>query len=157
MLVDGAAESFAQHVPSRGLEQLLAAVRIGGGDFLPDHSGEWAKSCRHDVNQMIADAAARAGELLVAKGDFDQGAGLAETAMHKVPTHLAAWRLRIDTHVRAGNRSGAQRAATDCQNMLRDHRLDPDPRPSRLCFAPPNPSPPKRRARLDARSSDGPA
>lgn len=127
-LLDGAAESFASHAPSKALEQLEAALTLCHADPLPEYaSATWTIEIVDALRKRIAVSATRAGELLVARGNDHRAVELSKVALNQVPTLQSAWRLRIDALQRNGAGSAARDAAALCQQTLRQSRLELEP------------------------------
>lgn len=127
-LLDGAFDSFANRAPSKALEQILAALDVGKNDFLLEFAdAAWATSAREAIRERIAGASTRAGELLVARGEFDRAESLALTALAQVPTLQSAWRLRIDALQKQEGVEATRVAAALCQQTFRESRVELEP------------------------------
>ena len=125
--LDDAAESFANHAPSKALEQLLAAIELSSIELLPQFSGSsWATATIRGLKDQIANAATRAGELLVALGKCDEAASLSATAVAHDSTLQSAWRLRIDALRAMGAIDEARDVAALFLRTLREANKEPD-------------------------------
>ena len=78
------------------------------------------------LGRQFTVAATRAGELLLARGRFDQAQALAEQALALDPWLESAHRLVVASHRAAGFSLDAQRALRRYREAIRELGLTPD-------------------------------
>ncbi|MGZ4665779.1 MAG: AfsR/SARP family transcriptional regulator, partial [Frankiaceae bacterium] len=107
---------------------LQAAVRMYRGDLLAEFPDvEWAEAERGRLRALFVQAAVRAGEILLAKGDPAGAVALAGRALRAEPYAEAAYRLVIAAHLWSGDRAAALRAHRRCSRMLDELGIAPEP------------------------------
>jgi len=127
-LLDEAIAAEASAAPSLALDAYRRALALYRGEFLADVPyEEWANRPRDRLRGRFVDAAARAGELLLAAGDSTEAVALAERAIDADPYAERAFRLLIAAHLAGNDRVGAVRALERCRSMLTELGARPAP------------------------------
>lgn len=114
-----AAQAEAQGALSVAVEQLLRAIDRYRGDYATDAGlAEWVLPARERHRVRFVAACIRAGSLLVARGDAEQGAELATRAIRTEHWSEPARILLAEAHVLRGDLAAARRTADECDEML---------------------------------------
>jgi LuxR family transcriptional regulator, maltose regulon positive regulatory protein len=131
--VAGAAQAEADGTPSLALEHNLAAAALYRGDA---HEGvsdaDWIALEREHFRVRFVAAAARAGELLVARGDVDEAERVARRAVEVDPWAEDAYAVLVSVALARGNRSAARRALDRTLAALADLGVEPSEETRRL-------------------------
>ena len=113
---------------SYALGEYRRAVALYRGDHLASvDDAEWAFAARERERLAFVKAAVRAGELSLARGDFEEATELALRSVSVDPWSEPARRLLADARMVGGDRSGALRSLDDCARMLADLGIDAEP------------------------------
>ena len=101
------------------IPQLHAALRLYGGDYLPDALYEdWAIEERERLALLYLRAADRLAELLLAQGRYDETLEVCQAILARDPCWERAYRIMILAHLRQGNRPLALRTYQRCVESL---------------------------------------
>ena len=125
----GDAERLEQQgAPSAALTAYSRATDLWGGDYLADVSlDEWLDLERDRLRYQFVNAAVRAGNLFLARGDVVRAASLGERALQYDPWSETAYQLLVALHLEMGDMNGARRHLDRCRAMLRELDTRPDP------------------------------
>jgi DNA-binding SARP family transcriptional activator len=128
VLLASAAASQAVGDDAAAAEALRAALERYRGDLLPeDGPAEWLVEARDRARIAAVSAARTLAELRLRSGDH---AAAIQACLRGVSVDRyddALWRLLVEAHDRAGDRSAAHRARRGYEQMLSDLGLDPAP------------------------------
>ena len=116
-----------QGAPSAALLAYQRAAALWGGDYLLDvPDGDSMMQLERDrLRARFVTAAARAGHLLLARGDVDEARTLAERALRADECSENAYQLLIAVYLAAGDLANAHRSWRRCLEMLRRLGLPP--------------------------------
>jgi LuxR family transcriptional regulator, maltose regulon positive regulatory protein len=114
---------------SEALKAYSDATELWNGDFLADVSlDDWEiDAARHRLRSQFVEAALRAGNLLLARGEIAKAAALADRAVQAEPASEEAYQLLIAVHLERGDHVGAEGLLNRCLKMLKDLELSPRP------------------------------
>jgi DNA-binding SARP family transcriptional activator len=131
--VDAAAKAEADGTPSLALEHNLAAVALYRGDAYEGVAGaDWVALEREQFRGRFVVAAARAGELLVARGDVDQAERVARRAVEVDPWAEDAYAVLASVALARGDRPAALRTLDRALEALADLDVEPSEETHRL-------------------------
>ncbi len=125
-LLAGAAASQANGDVEAAAEALRRALERYRGDLLPeDGPAEWLVEARDRARLAAVGAARSLAQMRLRAGDYPGAvqAGLRGLAVDRYDDAL--WRLLVEAHDRAGDRSAAHRARRGYEQMLTDLGIDP--------------------------------
>ncbi len=105
-------DHFAQRL---ALEQ---AVRVYGGDLLPDCYDEWILPERNRLSQLFLDTLERLAVLLEKEGDYTRAIATAQRLQRHDPLHEAAYRHLMRLYAASGNRAAVVRIYQNCSTVL---------------------------------------
>jgi DNA-binding SARP family transcriptional activator len=124
--VAAAVAAEAAGLPSRALEHYRRALELYQGPLLADLDVVWVELERMRVRSSAHGAAARVGELLLARGEPEQAMHLAVQAQHLDPLSERAQRLFIRCHLALGSTTSARAAGLRLRSDLADAGMQPD-------------------------------
>ena len=131
--VTPAAQAEADGTPSLALEHNLAAAALYRGEA---HEGvadaDWIALEREHFRVRFVAAAARAGELLVGRGDVDEAERVARRAVEVDPWAEDAYAVLVSVALARGDRSAARRALNRTLAALADLGVGPSEETRRL-------------------------
>lgn len=128
VLIGRARQAGDRNVPSEALARFREAVALFGGDYLAAWEDEyWGSLERLRYRSQFAQAANRAGELLLAKGEPEAALDLAGTVLAYEQLSERAHRLRIRALLGCDDRAGARRAGEVVVTALADASMRPEP------------------------------
>jgi len=131
--VDAAAKAEADGTPSLALEHNLAAVTLYRGDVYEGVAGaDWVALEREQFRGRFVVAAARAGELLVARGDVDQAERVARRAVEVDPWAEDAYAVLASVALARGDRPAALRTPDRALEALTELDVEPSEETLRL-------------------------
>ncbi len=131
--VDAAAKAEADGTPSLALEHHLAAVALYRGDVYEGIAGtDWVALEREQFRGRFVVAAARAGELLVARGDADQAERVARRAIEVDPWAEDAYAVLASVALARGDRPAALRTLDRALEALAELDVEPSEETHRL-------------------------
>jgi predicted ATPase/DNA-binding SARP family transcriptional activator/Tfp pilus assembly protein PilF len=99
--------TFDEGIRDGGEEQLAAAVRTYTGPLLEGCTEEWIEPERRARDEEFLNAATRAAELAIIRGDFDGAAMIARQAVAADPLRESAQRLLIRALAESGDLAAA--------------------------------------------------
>jgi LuxR family maltose regulon positive regulatory protein len=105
-----ATDADRRGIPSEALALMQEAVALWRGGP-PELFDDWAGPEIEERTQRLVGMAARAGELLLARGDADGARGMGQAALRVDPWADPGHAVVVAAHVAAGDRLGARRAA----------------------------------------------
>jgi DNA-binding SARP family transcriptional activator len=124
--VDQAVAAEAAGLPSRALEHYRRALELYRGPLLADLDLRWVELERIRVQSAAHAAAARVGELLLARGEPEQAMQVAMRAQSLDPLSERAHRLFIRCHLALGSTTAARTAAIRLLDELGEAGLAPE-------------------------------
>jgi len=105
--------------PAAERASLHRALSCYGGDLLPeDGSAEWVVAERDRLRLSVADAAEQLARAEAAAGDAGAAVEHARRALTFDPYRDSTWRLLIELHERAGDRSATHAARRQYEKVL---------------------------------------
>ena len=108
----------SRHDREAELDGYRQAVRLGGGDLLPeDGPADWVVYRRDEIRIEIAGAARAVAELILSD-DPDGAADACAAGLRLDPHHDGLWRLLIAARERAGDQAAAVTARQGYERML---------------------------------------
>jgi len=113
-------------LPSEALRHYERVADLAGGDLLPEVSAEWAVFERMRLQSIIHAAAARQGELVLARGEPEAAMSIASRAQRLDPLSERAHRLSIRCHLALGSVSSARGAATLLRETMHEAGIGPE-------------------------------
>lgn len=118
---------------SAALDAFAQATDLWGGDYLGDvPDGDWLDHERRTKRTQFVDAAVRAGELFLTRGDLDRAWSLGERALGFGPECEEAYQLLVAVHLERGDRLTARRYLDWCRQMLFEQGRAEDARTTTL-------------------------
>ena len=125
-LCRASAQADQRGSPAVALDRALHAVELWRGEPTELLSDQWAVAAFEQRRRRFTTVATRAGELLMARGRFDEAQVLAEQALAIDPWLEAAHRLVVAAHRAAGFGLSAQRALRRYREAIGELGLTPD-------------------------------
>ena len=117
-LLDFASAAERDGAPSVALGAYEEALALWRGDPLSGVYDDWALATAGRLKERFVQAALRAGELLLARGDIDRALSLAQQALDVEPWADPAHRLIVSAHLARGDRGTARRALDRYRKLL---------------------------------------
>ena len=131
--VDAAAKAEADGTPSLALEHNLAAVALYRGDAYEGVAdADWIAFERERFRGRFVAAAARAGELLVARGDVNGADRVARRAIEVDPWAEDAYAVLVSVALARGDRPAARRTLDRALAALAELDVEPSEETHRL-------------------------
>jgi LuxR family maltose regulon positive regulatory protein len=118
-------EADGEGVPSVALDAMLAAVALWRGDPGELANEDWALPAVEERSRRVVGLAARAGELVLARGEPDTARRLGELALGIDPWFEDAHRVVISAYVAVDDRHGARRSLGRYRDALHELHLTP--------------------------------
>ncbi len=104
---------------AEAIDHLRAALRLYGGDYLPEALYEdWASEERERLLSLYLRAADRLAGGLIERGDFDEGLSVCGAILARDACWERAYRLMMTAYARQGNRPQALRVYQRCVDAL---------------------------------------
>jgi DNA-binding SARP family transcriptional activator len=127
--LDEAARLDRQGAPSAALPAYLRAVDLWDTDLLPDvPGGDWLQWERERLRGRFVGAAVRAGELLLARGDFRRAQALGERALRVDRWSERAYQLVVAALLETEDLVAARHWSRRCLRALAELGVPPQPR-----------------------------
>ena len=131
--VDAAAKAEADGTPSLALEHNLAAVALYRGEAYEGVAdADWIALERERFRGRFVAAAARSGELLVARGDVNDAERVAGRAIEVDPWAEDAYAVLVSVALARGDRPAARRTLDRVLAALADLEVEPSEETDRL-------------------------
>lgn len=128
-LVRDAADAERSGSPHRALDRLIEACELYGGDYLASASDpDWAYYEVIDRRGSFVQAACRAAELLLARGDIERANALGLRAATAEPENEPGQRALATALLAQGRAGAAREVLTVLTDRLAELDLTPDPR-----------------------------
>jgi DNA-binding SARP family transcriptional activator len=121
-----AVRAEAAGLPSEALRHYQRVGELYVGDLLPDLDAEWVLYERLRLRSVAHAAAARHGELVLARGEPEAAMRLAVRAQRLDPLSERAQRLFIRCHLALGSVTAARQSALHLRRTLADADLEPE-------------------------------
>lgn len=121
-----AVRAEAAGLPSEALRQYGNVAEWALGDLLPEVDAEWVTFERMRLRSIVHAAAARQGELVLARAEPEAALAIAARAQRLDPLSERAHRLSIRCHLALGSTGAARAAARLLRATLRDEELSPE-------------------------------
>lgn len=118
--------------PTEAMETYGEALALYTGDHLAGIDAPWAFSTRLRLSSLAISAAARIGELTLARGEPEAASQWALRARKLNPLDERAARLFVSSLAAAGDRNAAARAFDELEQQLADAGLRPEPETAQL-------------------------
>ncbi len=115
---------------SAALSAYSQATELWNGDYLKDVTladSDWLAFERQRLRAKFVNAANRAGNLYLARGDVARAEHLGERALSADPWSESAYQLLVAVHLDIGDRVGARRFLGLCHRMLQSLQVSPQP------------------------------
>lgn len=115
-----AVRAEAVGLPSEALAAYERVTALAGDELLPDVEAEWVVYERLRLRSIAQAAAARQGELVLARGEPEAALSIGARALRLDPLSERAHRLSIRCHLALGSRSAARDAAVLLRSTMQD-------------------------------------
>lgn len=119
-----AVRAEADGLPSEALLRYERVAELAHDDLLPEIQAEWVVYERMRLRSIVHAAAARRGELVLARGEPEAALAIAARAQRLDPLSERAHRLSIRCHLALGSTGAARDAASLLRTTLTDAGLD---------------------------------
>jgi DNA-binding SARP family transcriptional activator len=127
--VDDLADAYLRITSGNGADALGRLPElIQGAEILPTWDEEWLVGERERYRQLRLHALERAGELLLAAGEYVQAIDIGLAVLQSEPLRESAHRLVVQVHLHEGNLTDAVRQYRRYEGLLREE-LDVPPSP----------------------------
>lgn len=121
-----AVRAEAAGLPSEALRHYERVVDLATGDLLRDIDAEWVVYERIRLRSLVHAAAARHGELVLARGEPEAALRLATRAQRLDPLSERAHRLCIRCHLALGSATAARDSARLLRATLDEASIAPE-------------------------------
>jgi DNA-binding SARP family transcriptional activator len=121
-----AARAEAAGRPSEALVQYERVAALATGDLLPEVPADWAVLERDRLRSIVHAAAARQGELVLARGEPEAAMAIAARALRLHPLDERVHRVSIRCHLALGSTSAARAAASHLRAIFGEAGLELD-------------------------------
>lgn len=97
---------------------LEQAVRVYGGDLLPDCYDEWILPERNRLRQLFLDVLEQLARLLEQEGNYTKAISTAQRLLRHDPLHEATYRHLMRLYAASGNQAAVVRTYQSCSTVL---------------------------------------
>jgi LuxR family maltose regulon positive regulatory protein len=120
-----ATEADDQGVPSLALDAMQQAVALWRGDSSELANDDWALPEVEERRRRVVGLAARAGELLLARGEPDAARRMGDLALRVDPWSERSHRVVVAAHLAADDHRAARRALEQYRSALEELNMAP--------------------------------
>jgi YVTN family beta-propeller protein len=99
-------------------ERAIEAASLARRPFLPGEQGEWVKTKRRELIDVLSQALSCLADACLRSGDASEAAKWAEEAIALEPFRETGYRRLMEAHAAAGNRAEALRVYERCRRLF---------------------------------------